>query len=197
MKKVMLKVMGLMMIGALSSCAISIVPASSIEIKGDIKYIEYNIDVDYGNYIKDHATLLMDESLIFFDIKEYGIDKLIAGDYLKIAYKGDWIVRAIYPSTVDTSLIEIVDVSVTHGSIIEYKLTKNEDNEICLSLGNYDYIDINNFSSSNVILKNGNFVDLLSYQLGSTIYGATSAICDSIHIAAFYSYNPLESNLYV
>ena len=155
------------------------------------RYISYSINADYGLHVQDRVTLLLGDSIIPFNSKDYGIDKIILGDYLTIEYKGTWMVMQTYPSQVNTRDLEIINVTSFHGTIIEFEQTENLDGEKSLKATNPD-ITYGQFLTNNCINADGSFSDISSYPVGTIIYGVNPANFSSLNIVGFYSYNPLS-----
>lgn len=104
--KIICKTPLLLVILALTSCTVlkpmsSIVPSSSetVSTKPTPKKAAFTLHYDYGNYRKDQITLLYDDCIPFFSLKDYGEDDCLAGDIVHIEYTGSFVMRSTYPST--------------------------------------------------------------------------------------------------
>lgn len=76
------------------------------------------VDFDYGFHVPGNVTALLNYSLFFFNLEDYGIKTdPIAGDIFKIYYKGEILTQMIYPSRVDTSRMTILDVRRTRAIV--------------------------------------------------------------------------------
>ena len=58
--------------------------------------ISIMINYDYGMHIENKLTLLFDSSFPYFNIKDYGIDKVVGGDVLEITIKEDFYCEESY-----------------------------------------------------------------------------------------------------
>lgn len=155
----------------------------------DAKWIEYNLNVDYGRHISNQATLLMDNIIIPFDYKKFDIDYLAAGDRVSIAYKGTWMIQESYPARLYPNEVEILDVKVIHGKITEFEL-------LPIPGGGYDLVEIDRSNSArkvtveNCINKDSSFAPVESYPMQTRMYGIVPAALETTDIVAVYSYNP-------
>lgn len=164
--------------------------SSSIEIKdSEIKSISLNVTADYGNFVQRQVTLLYNGILPFFNLQDYGYStKVYAGCMIDIKYKGKFIVRETYPATCDENLLEIVDIKVSYGRVIEYTVSGYD-----LIPVDEIYQEYNVFEEEWVIKEDNTFGETYSfYPDGTRIYGINPAYYNSSTICALYSYDVLN-----
>ena len=154
-----------------------------------IKHVSFGIYADYGTHIEDKVTLLLGSSLIPFNKDKYNIDTLVVGDFVEIDFTGELYIQETYPSTWVMNRIKIKDVRVTHGKVLEYEVTENEDGEKSLKALSDNSYDI---ASPHVINEDATYTQYyVSLPIGTKIYGVNPSHFASKTILAFYSYNPL------
>lgn len=166
-----------------------------------IKYEDYNIkrpleidlivNCDYGMHIQDRVTILLNSSLVWFNIKDYGIDSLVVGDILTIKYTGSLFVKETYPSTVEANKMNIISVEQHKADIKEYIVSINEKDEKVLVSSNQtssgSYIIANNIYA---ILEDDSFTNINDLPIGSIVYVSLQKSFSSIINDGFYLYNP-------
>ena len=62
---------------------------------------------------------LINGNLIWFNLNDYGIDKLVAGDELVIKYTGEYEVQETYPGSVNSKKIDIKSVELIKAEIAD------------------------------------------------------------------------------
>lgn len=184
--KILLPLLTLSLIGCSPIAISTSTNSSKVEIEDSlVKSITLNVTGDYGNYIRDKMTLLYGDTLPFFDVKDYGYNMdVYIGCSIELQYRGEYRVKETYPSTCETSLLEIVGVKVIYGRVIQYKVTNNE--LIPTSEIQKEYTD---FQVERVIDKNSNYTWYSSYPDGTLIYGVIPAYVSGLGIYALYSYD--------
>ena len=106
-------------IAILLSVVILCISLASCGIGGTLapKHTDFIVDYDYGIHREDMATPLLDDSKLFFDLDEWGIDTLVGGDIVTLSYTGELLIQETYPSTVATKNLKIVDISVKKAEL--------------------------------------------------------------------------------
>ena len=154
-----------------------------------IKHVTFGIYADYGEHIEDKVTLLLGSSLIPFNKDKYNIDALVVGDFVEISYTGELYIRETYPSTWSMNKINIKDVKVTHGKILEYEVAENPGGGTSLRALTDDSYD---FACPHVINEDNTYTNYYTtLPVGTKVYGVNPSHFASKTILAFYSYNPL------
>ena len=98
------------------------------------KTVTFKAGYDYGLHQNGKASLLLDGSSVFFDLSDWGINTILAGDKITMTYAGDELmIQETYPSTVVTKDIEIKDITNTESSIISLVAKANPNGKISLS----------------------------------------------------------------
>ena len=155
--------------------------------------LSFHVNADYGMHIDKRVTILLGDSLIPFELKDYNIDTLVVGDYVLMFYTGTCLILQSYPSTITfEDGGEITDVRVTHGDIYEFEMVENPgDSKSVRPLDSQTYT----FQESQYCInEDGTFSELNTYPVGTKLYGVNPADSDSdTLITAFYSYNPLPN----
>lgn len=164
----------------------SIVPSVSTSKLGKLKTITVEVKCDYGQYMKNKTTLLLEDSLVFFNPDDYGIT-LYVGAYVEIEYYGEWIVQTSYPSRVDTSSIIIHNIRLVDSNIIEYEIGKDSQNNTFFKTDDDRYE--NAFMKTlNVINEDGSYTYYETLEKGDIVYGVNPIYYSSLAIVALYSY---------
>lgn len=149
-----------------------------------------SVAYDYGMHIEDKVTLLLNGCNLFFNPADYGITELLAGDIVKITYKGEVYIQEIYPGTVVTKDMTIIDVSVDKAKILELEVWQ-------VPGGGYDVVyNGGTVACENpyVIYEDGTFEELGQQHVGMTLWGSDNPENSSINIQALYAYNPRPTN---
>jgi hypothetical protein len=90
---------------ALTSCTVlkpmSSIDASSASASTSVarQQWKFTLHYDYGNYRKDEITLLFDDCIPFFSLKDYGLGDALAGDLITMEYTGGFAMHSTYPAT--------------------------------------------------------------------------------------------------
>ncbi len=108
----------------------------------------FTVGYDYGTHIEGKATMLLNDSLFFFDVQDYADIQLplLAGDELTVYYTGEMYVQETYPSHV-----------ILDGKICWIKKTKK---------AYFTAISSDNFVDGKLTADSGfSFVDLPEYAI--------------------------------
>lgn len=154
--------------------------------------IEHTVIYDYGTYNEGNATLLLDGTLPYFDFAEYNIASVLAGDIIKVTYKGEMQILYTYPGTVDDENLKIVDVKITPAEIIEFDVQVSESD------GKADLIPVDdkyNFfilkgDVKNVINEDMTFKTYTELPSGTKVYATIQDTEEGITVCGLYSYKP-------
>ena len=196
MKKIRLLLMPLLTL-SFSACSLKENSFSSnksnepnISSKEETEQQILKVNVDYGMCAKDHATHLLGNCFVPFDLKQFNIDALIAGDIVTITYTGTWQAFSTYPGQIASPDLVIVDVKVDHGTIFEFEVAQNPG--VGYSLRPTDGKQPGQYETRYCINEDKTFAqDVLNYPINTKIYGVCPKYYDNNNILAFYSYNPL------
>lgn len=96
--------------------------SSSIDYNGNS--ITQTMTLDYGRHIESVATLLFGYMIPFFNQTNYGIDKLYAGDVVKVSYSGNLTIQELYPGIAKLEG-SVLDVEVTMSEKINFTAVPN------------------------------------------------------------------------
>ena len=146
---------------------------------------------DYGMHIEGQVTTLLDGNLIWFNLKDYGIDKLFAGDELVIKYTGEYIYEECYPGNVAADLMNIRSIEVIEADIVEFTVFAIPGSD------EFDLVPVDskysNYILSNdgyVISEDGTFKKYDEYPERTILYASLPKSANSIRIDGLYDYNP-------
>ncbi len=145
---------------------------------------------DYGMHVEDQATLLLSGSTLFFDLEEYGIDRINAGDVIEVTYRGEFYVLENYPSTVVTDYMEIVDIRIIKTKILVLDVRLGENGKIQVTPKDESgYV----FNTDNlyVVNQDRSYELLGERHIGATVYATLKQGKEENAIAALYSYAPI------
>ena len=159
---------------------------SSLSIDTKENHAFVMVNYDYGMHIENELTLLFDSNLPYFDIKDYGIDKVIGGDVLEITFLEDFYCQEIYPGVCNVKERNIVDVKLYKGNVIEFTVGVEEGKKILA----YNNNQPTHYKDIYVINKDESFHTLDYYSEGTIVYGINPAVFNSLNCTCFYSYNP-------
>lgn len=151
-----------------------------------------------ANYINP-VEYLLGNCKFPFDIKDFGIDKVVAGDYLIVKYTGEWVEFESNPGEIVDYWITFVGATLYQGTVAEFELVQNPGGGVSLCPVDSSF-EPGKFATNNCINKDGSFQDYSSYPLHTHIYGVmpvsntlSSDKSDHNNVKAFYSFNPYES----
>ncbi len=167
---------------------------SSSVIEGDYSTYTMTASIDYM-YIENQATVLLNGCNVFFNLSDYDLQAIVAGDILKMYYEGQFVVQETYPGTVLTDYFTLVDVVVEEAFFIPLTVEKLPDGNLSYSLQNYT---VSKFVSSNIISKNGSFRAPTQEDIGKTFYASCKGHqkgFTKVQVEAIYDYLPREDDL--
>ena len=151
---------------------------------------------DYGLHVDNRATLLLGGCSLFFDLESYGIDRINAGDVVEIVYRGELYVLETYPSTVDTSQMEIVDIKITKARTMAFSVMETEDDVSLIYAFNSltsvqdSFVTFAPAENLYVVNYDGTFAPLGKEHVGQRLYGTVKKVGEDYEIIALYSYAP-------
>lgn len=158
------------------------------EIQNIKKSMIVEVTYDYGMHIENEVSVLLNGCLLFFNIKEYNIDKLVGGDYLIITYTGDFMVKEIYPSIFEGIDFSIISIEQYIPHYIEYEVILKDDVKSLIptnsSLSNYV------INTKYVVNEDYSFINVDDLNEGSIVYGANPSYYSSLTITYLFSYLP-------
>ena len=176
---------------ALSACSFSFF--SSTQPAKELKTISNRITLVYGEYVEGQVTYLFGNCAIPFNLKDYGVDYIAAGDTLTIYYTGYsyTVDRSSQPKTIVTEKMTVEKIEVEHAWILEFEMITSSDGAKSLKQVN-DYVM--GPLPTKVINEDGTYQNLDSYEVGSHFYGPVVGVAGGVALLAFalYSYNPSQ-----
>ena len=175
---------------ALSACSFSFF--SSTQPAKELKTISDRITLVYGKYDEGKVTYLFGNCAIPFNLEDYGVDYIAAGDTLTIYYTGYsyTVDRSSQPKTIVTEKMTVEKIEVEHARILEFEMITSSDGEKSLKQVNDYVVGL----PTKVINENGTFQEVDSYEVGSHFYGPVVVVAGGLALLAFalYSYNPAQ-----
>ncbi len=178
--------------GCLSACAL--LPTSDSSTGSPTvcdEYATFTVGYDYGLYEEGTATPLLNGCLPFFDLEEYDLAPLLAGDQITVFFTGELLIRETYPSTAVIQGGEITDVEKFGAPItlLEYRQAgwylPERSKYVSVELPQY------------VVSQDGSFKPLTE-TVGATLYAMEKKtwidegeLCFSAY--ALYDYYPLPT----
>lgn len=168
---------------------------SSSEIEENFSTYTMTAGIDYGTYIPMQATVLLNDCTVFFDLKEYDIQTIVAGDILKMYYEGQFVVQSTYPGTVMTEYFTLEDIVVEEAFFIPMTVVQLPEGDLGYSLQNYE---ASKFVSSMIISKNGTYRAPTEADIGRTFYASCKGRQKGfakVQVEAVYDYLPREDDL--
>ena len=175
---------------ALSACSLSF--SSSTQPAKELKTISNKITLVYGEYVEGQVTYLFGNCAIPFNLNDYGVDYIAAGDTLTIYYTGYsyTVDRSSQPKTIVTEKMTVEKIEVEHALILEFEMITSSDGAKSLKQVN-DYVM--GPLPTKVISEDGTYQNLDSYEVGSHFYGSAVGVGGVALLAfALYSYNPSQ-----
>ena len=138
--------------------------------------------------------MLFGAALIPFNVSEFGITELIAGDYLEVSFTGEYIELLTYPSTIDMRTITVTGMKLYEARMAEYVLTPIPGSGDLDLVPTEEFKEYRTISAEYVINEDGTFVSLESFmktaEADTKLYGSNPATFNSFNVTALYSYNP-------
>ena len=148
---------------------------------------------DYGNIKEGEVTYLLDDCIPFFNSEEYGFD-LVLGMKISVTYTGELIKLESYPSKVETSKLNIIDVKYENPKVYNYYYgqvpgagdkceiySRDSDNWFNGYYGDIEY----------VILENNTYTAIDNLKMNVPIYLITSNVEGEEKAKGFYFYKPI------
>lgn len=167
---------------------------SSVIIEGDVSTYTMTATIDYM-HIENQATVLLNGCNVFFNLSDYDIQTIVAGDVLKMCYVGQFIVQETYPGTVCTQYFTLVDVIVEEAFFIPLTVVKLPEGALSYSLQNYK---ASNFVSTRIISQDGTFRAPSEEDIGKVLYASCKGRqqgLSKVQVEAIYDYLPRAENL--
>ena len=150
----------------------------------ETKQHAFYVNLDYGSYRAEKATVLMDSAVPFIE------QTLIAGDIVYVSYTGDWLMEESYPENVVFVDGEIKRVDIYPARVCALRVAKDAD-------GNKILVDQSGNSVQNAgyyVLTDadGSFTTWNLLEFGTTIYASYTANQGNAptEIAGLYTYLP-------
>jgi len=168
---------------------------SSSIIEGDVDTYTMRATVDYGTCVKGRATVLLNNCNIFFNLNDYDLQAIVAGDVLKMYYEGQFVVQETYPGTVLTEYFTLLDVTVEEAFFVPLTVEQAADGSLSFSLQNYK---ASKFVSTEIISRNGTYRTPSEEDIGKILYASCKGYqqgFSSVQVEAVYDYLPREKNL--
>ena len=158
------------------------------EIQNIEKTMIVEVTYDYGMHIENEVSVLLNGCLLFFNIKEYNIDKLVGGDYLIINYTGEFMIKEIYPAIFEGINFSIISIELYIPHYIEYEVILKDGNKILKPVDD----DFNNYliNTKYVVNEDYSFIAIDDLQENSLVYGANPSYYSSLTIPYLFSYLP-------
>ena len=157
------------------------------------KKVVFEVTADYGNIKEGEVTYLLDDCIPFFNSEEYGFD-LVLGMKISVTYTGELMKQESYPSKVETSKLNIIDVKYENPKVYNYYYgqvpgagdkceiySRDSDNWFN---GYYNDIEY-------VILENDTYTAIDNLRMNVRIYLITSNIEGEEKAKGFYIYKPI------
>lgn len=156
--------------------------SSSIDYNGNS--ITQTMTLDYGRHIESVATLLFGYMIPFFNHTNYGIDKLYAGDVVKVSYSGNLTIQDLYPGIAKLEG-SVLDVEVTMSEKVSFTTTANpgggysivcDDSSKDYVLPKYYMVDGDGFFSTSEIYDGLKFMGTIQKDKGNNTLDGLYAI---------------------
>ena len=158
-----------------------------------VKKVVFEVTADYGNIKEGEVTYLLDDCIPFFNSEEYGFD-LVLGMKISVTYTGELIKLESYPSKVETSKLNIIDVKYENPKVYNYYYgqvpgagdkceiySRDSDNWFNGYYGDIEY----------VILENNTYTAIDNLKMNVPIYLITSNVEGEEKAKGFYFYKPI------
>ena len=152
---------------------------------------EFVADYDYGFHNEGKAELLLSSCKVFFDPDEYEMTPFVAGDTVKVTYRGEMLVQESYPGTVVTKGAKISSIEKTDAKISPATVIRGEEgiNLILLSSEPLPRLGIA-IRSENLIFEDMTFRPLTADDEGLEVLVSYEAKDGVITVFAIYDHLP-------
>ena len=146
----------------------------------------FTADYDYGFHNEGKAELLLSSCKVFFDPDEYEMTPFVAGDTVRVTYRGEMLIQESYPGTVVTRGAKISSIEKTDAKVI-----RGEEgiNLILLSSEPLPRLGIA-IRSENLISEDMTFRTLTAEDEGLEVFVSYEAKDGMITVFAIYDYLP-------
>ncbi len=158
----------------------------------EVQTLHMFVNYDYGLHIQNQLTALLNYNKIWFDLEDYGIDSIVAGDEFIIHYTGEFITLDIYPGQVVKEKLHIRSIEVIEAEIAEFIIlaTPGSGNLALVPVDSKynQYVLLND--EGYVVSEDGSFKKYNELPVGTIVYGSLPKSTDSIRVDGLYDYNP-------
>ena len=170
-----------------------------VDADGEIKTATFTVSCDYGTIEEGKVTLLLDGNLPFFELDDWGIDKLVVGDVITVEYTGDIFILETYPGTVSTKNATIKKITHTPAetqSFVVYS-PDEEDAEALVAIKPEQEVRPMEYPEKLYIINDDltfRELDTSDAEISRSVFGAYKNDTDDtggiIEILALYASNP-------
>lgn len=193
MKKLLAFILTMLSLFSCSACAqFSSILGNTSSSQQETQFTTFKATFDYGRYVEGHATLLLNDSYIFFTPENYGISEIVAGDIITLEYTGEFYILETYPSRVDIDPTQIKNISLGEANVKPY-IVQNQNGNVSLAPAIdsiYSVITLEQITNPYVVHSDGTFTALSDCENGDLVYVSQPVAISSIRIEGIYSYNP-------
>jgi hypothetical protein len=146
---------------------------------------------DYGFHEEGKAVLLLSSCNLFFDPDDYGMTPFVAGDTVKVTFRGEILIQESYPGRVVTKNAEISSIEKTDANISRATVIRGEDgiNLILTADTPIPRLGIA-IKSENLISSDMTFRPLTAEDEGLEVFVSYEAGDGVITVFAIYDYSP-------
>ena len=151
----------------------------------------FTADYDYGFHNEGKAELLLSSCKVFFDPDEYEMTPFVAGDTVRVTYRGEMLIQESYPGTVVTRGAKISSIEKTDAKISPATVIRGEEgiNLILLSSEPLPRLGIA-IRSEKLISEDMTFRTLTAEDEGLEVFVSYEAKDGMITVFAIYDYLP-------
>jgi hypothetical protein len=151
----------------------------------------FTADYDYGFNEEGKAKLLLSYCELFFDPDDYGMTPFVAGDTVKVTFRGEILIQESYPGRVVTKNAEISSIEKTDANTSRATVIRGEDG-INLILTSDTPIPrlVIAIRSENLISSDMTFRPLTAEDEGLEVFVSFEAGDGVITVFAIYDYLP-------
>lgn len=158
--------------------------------------VTFTASLDYSTHVDGEAILLLDYCNVFFDLDDWGIGRINAGDVIEMRFYGvELLIQESYPGTVVTKDIEIRDITAQRADVIELTVKKIGD-AVALSdeSGKVSSLLMTTPGAKRyIVYEDGSYAELSEKHVGEKIYATGKLEGSSFRVAAYYAFNPAVS----